>query len=97
MVADPNAADPADVIIVGETAGKIIEAMRYLDSDELAVVRWRYGLHGRLAQGGPRWWRQSNLHAMTTKAVAEKLGLGVKRVKNLERRALAKLRVVDRR
>ena len=92
MVADPNAPDPADVVIVGDTARKVIEAMGCLTPLELDVIRLRYGFERGLTRSGPRWFKNSNSYAMITRMVAEKLGVSVQNVRFAQARALAKLR-----
>ncbi len=62
------------------TAGDLARLLRELDERERQIVAMRYGLHGQ--------------HPLTLKEVGEALGLTGERVRQLEARAISKLREV---
>ena len=92
-IKDPGAEEPAEAVIVGEQAGKVLEAMGCLDPIELSVIRERYGFVPVWStENKRRWAAHDNSFARSKQAVAERLEISVGDVRDAEARALIKLR-----
>ena len=78
FVTDRTVRSPEDEVLAGEMAGRLEQAMAPLDPREQEVLRLRYGL--------------STDHEHTLAEVGRRLGLSRERVRQIESRALAKIR-----
>jgi RNA polymerase nonessential primary-like sigma factor len=78
FVEDTEANDPFNIAVAGARVGHLLHALTVLDDSERAIVEMRFGLNG----SSPR----------TLSDVGKEFGLTRERVRQLEGRALAKLR-----
>jgi RNA polymerase primary sigma factor len=78
FVTDRTVPSPEDEVLAGEMAGRLENALAPLDPREQEVLRLRYGL--------------STDHEHTLAEVGRRLGLSRERVRQIESRALAKIR-----
>ena len=78
FVEDTDAPDPFMVAVAGARSGHLLKALEVLDADERDIIKMRYGLGGDM----PR----------TLSDVGKQFGLTRERVRQIEGRALSKLR-----
>lgn len=81
IVSNQTAASPEDDALRGELAGRVEQVLTRLDSREREVLRLRFGL--------------SADHELTLAEIGRRLGLSRERVRQIETRAVAKLRSVQ--
>jgi RNA polymerase sigma factor (sigma-70 family) len=77
LLADPLAEDEYERVVSHVTAGELRDLLSGLSERERAVLRGRFGLDGE---------------ARSLREIAEQLGLSAERIRQLENRALGKLR-----
>jgi RNA polymerase sigma factor (sigma-70 family) len=78
LIADVDGIDPADTALEGDALSQIDAALRELDDRERLILVLRFGLHGE----EPR----------TLEEIGEHFGLTRERIRQMQNRALAKLR-----
>ena len=83
LIEDRLASCPLDAAVVAELPGEIVRLLSVLDDRERRIMRLRFGLGGE--------------EPSTLKAIAERLELTPERVRQIEARALRKLRAVAQR
>jgi RNA polymerase primary sigma factor len=81
LLSDPDAIEPGNALDHSRMAPETQRALAYLEPREQSVLRWRFGLDG------------SPEH--TLQEIGERLGLSRERARQIEGRALAKLRSGD--
>jgi RNA polymerase sigma factor (sigma-70 family) len=81
VLADPDAADPDERIERERVWGCVRRELAGLDERERSVLAWRYGLDGELP--------------LTLQQIGERLGLSRERVRQIESKALGRLRDRD--
>jgi RNA polymerase sigma factor (sigma-70 family) len=77
LIADPLAEDEYERVVSNVTAGELRGLLSGLSERERTVLRWRFGLDGP---------------ALSLREIAGRLGVSAERVRQLENRALGKLR-----
>jgi RNA polymerase sigma factor (sigma-70 family) len=77
-VADPDAVDPARTATDGDTAARLEQALATLEEREQLILTLRFGLRG--------------VEPRTFEEIGEQLGLSRERIRQMQNRALAKLR-----
>ena len=83
LIEDRLASSPLDAAMVAELPGEIARLLSVLDERERRIMRLRFGLGGE--------------EPCTLKAIAERLELTPERVRQIEARALGKLRMAAQR
>jgi RNA polymerase sigma factor (sigma-70 family) len=78
LIADAGVVDPADTALEGDAMSQIEAALRALDDRERIILVLRFGLHGEEPQ--------------TLEEIGEHFGLTRERIRQMQNRALAKLR-----
>lgn len=78
LIADASGIDPADTALEGDALGQIEAALKELDDRERIILVLRFGLHGE--------------EPMTLEEIGEHFGLTRERIRQMQNRALAKLR-----
>ena len=78
LIADAAGIDPAETALEGDALGQIDAALRALDDRERIILVLRFGLHGEEPQ--------------TLEQIGEHFGLTRERIRQMQNRALAKLR-----
>jgi RNA polymerase sigma factor (sigma-70 family) len=77
LIADPLAEDEYERVVSHVAAGELRDLLSGLSERERSVLRWRFGLEGE---------------TLSLREIAERLGVSGERVRQLESRALGKLR-----
>jgi len=78
LLADEDAADPVEDVNLGELRQLLSSAVEALDARERQIVECRFGLHGE--------------SPMTLQQIGERMSLSRERIRQLETRALGRLR-----
>ncbi len=78
LIADQSGVDPADTALEGDAMSQIDAALSELDERERIILVLRFGLHGE--------------EPMTLEEIGEHFGLTRERIRQMQNRALAKLR-----
>ncbi len=78
LIADTSGTDPADTALEGDAMSQIETALSELDDRERIILVLRFGLHGE--------------EPMTLEEIGEHFGLTRERIRQMQNRALAKLR-----
>jgi len=78
LIADASGIDPADTALEGDAMSQIESALNELDDRERIILVLRFGLHGE--------------EPMTLEEIGEHFGLTRERIRQMQNRALAKLR-----
>ncbi|MEX0868953.1 MAG: sigma-70 family RNA polymerase sigma factor [Nitriliruptoraceae bacterium] len=78
LIADSAGIDPADTALEGDAIGQIEAALAELDDRERIILVLRFGLHGE--------------EPMTLEEIGDHFGLTRERIRQMQNRALAKLR-----
>jgi RNA polymerase sigma factor (sigma-70 family) len=77
LIADPLGEDEYERVVSHVTAGELRDLLSGLSERERSVLRWRFGLDGE---------------TLSLREIAARLGVSAERVRQLENRALGKLR-----
>jgi RNA polymerase sigma factor (sigma-70 family) len=77
LIADPLAEDEYERVVSNVVAGELRDLLSGLSDRERSVLRWRFGLDGE---------------TLSLREIAGRLGVSAERVRQLENRALGKLR-----